>query len=1037
MRGFLHSLHAVRLISVALILMLLAGVIAPFSALDDMDSADGGEETPEYVIFDGEYLKNGSISNPLQGGVSYESENGFSFLRFTPAWEKVIDPSVTFSPKEYYSANEYKYISVIIRATGIVNADSGFSVYYIAGRDGNFSGSDVVGGSYSKISGWQIVTFNLSSKSSWQGQIHKLRVDMFGAKVEGVADIAAIIFSKTPTAVYDSAFDALTAMFPPVQTVSDFSADEIDTIITNKKGNKINNNTAVNVRGDNLLFEGTDAYRDPYVNFMYKALMEKRGADKILTTADFSRTVIRYRAGNLGSSAGMELFVYTGDKFEPFKTTVGDKNIHFSVSKTYKPSTANQWRCISFTMNPDKFNEVWKGDFNGFRIDWAGNAEVLSYMEISDVMFYKNDADAASVTGALNTLSLALPNERLVLHPFLEMPSALNGAVMMTAGSLYGKLKGATGLTVAHYGQVIQIDAKDSDVENPYVDMDVTSVDLYKHRYISVLIKRKGTNFEKFDLYYKNDDGEYVKGDYTSAQYASISGWQVLTFMLDDTALNGSAIESLRLDFTGGAACAKGSGCDISAITFSDNVNTAYDAAYQMLTRVYLPVQIWDDFTTADAKSFGGGSSGGYTSVTADGGNLTYTATATAGDPGKMFSYTNYVKSAGIAEVTTEDFRYTVIRYRSAGINSEHTKMELFLVTGDANEITEMLRKESESGKRYHSTSVGYKDSATWTSMILDMAQTDDKEDNNVLMRGWQGRGKFTGYRVDWCSDATAGSFMQISDFILYKDANDARAMNEALCAVSVPIPVIVPPEDIFPEDTESEATDATEGELPLETESETLPELPPLETTEDTLPSFEETTEDTLPSFEETTEETLPEISDTDDTDESEGLPELTESESVEDTVDTEPESESTENTEADETTEETTDESLTESSESAESSDITTEESTETESSAEDETGGSETESVAPSETDTEEGSGESGPVGGGDGGTGEGNSSGGNGSGSGDGSGDLPTDFEDETEAIEAEGSKMPFYIACGALTMLSIASIVAVAVIKSIF
>lgn len=1058
MRDFLHNLHAARLISVALILMLLAGVIAPFSALDDMDSADGGEETPEYVIFDGEYLKNDTVSDPKQGGFSYESENGFSFLRFTPAWEKVIDPSVTFSPKEYYSANEYKYISVIIRATGIVNADSGFSIYYVAGEPGDFSGSDIVGGSYSKISGWQIVTFNLSTKSSWQGQIHKLRVDMFGAKVEGVADIAAIIFSKTPTAVYDSAFDALTSMFPPVQTVSDFSADEIDTIITNKKGEKINNNTAVNVRDGNLLFEGTGVYRDPYVNFMYKALMKKRGADTILKTADFERTVIRYRTGNLGSSAGMELFVYTGNEYAPFQPN-GTGTPHFSVSKTYKPSTANQWRCISFTMNPDSFKSVWSGDFNGFRIDWAGTADVLSYMEISDVMFYENDADAASVTGALNTLNLALPEEQLVLHPFLEMPSALNGAVMMTAGSLYGKLKGATGLKVSHYGQIYKIDAEDSDVENPYVDMDVTSVDLYKHRYISVLIKRKGTNFEKFDLYYKNNNGEYVKGDYTSAQYASISGWQVLTFMLDDTALNGSAIESLRLDFTGGAACSKGSGCDISAITFSDSANTAYDAAYQMLTRVYVPVQIWDDFTANDAKSFGGGSSGGYTSVTADGGNLTYTATATAGDPGKMFNYTNYVKSAGIAEVTTEDFRYTVIRYRSAGISAIDTRMQLFLVTGDATGIHEMLRKDSESGKQYHSTTVGYKDSATWTSMILDMAQTDDKKDNNVLMRGWQGRGKFTGYRVDWCSDATAGSFMQISDFILYKDANDARAMNEALCAVSVPIPVIVPPEDIFPEDTESEATDATEGELPLETESETLPELPPLETTEDTLPSFEETTEDTLPSFEETTEdtlpsfeettgetmpsfeetteETLPEISDTHDTDESESMPELTESESVEDTVDTEPESESTENTEADETTEETTDESLTESSESAESSDITTEESTETESSAEDETEGSETESVAPSETDTEEGSGESGPVGGGDGGTGEGDSSGGNGSGSGDGSGDLPTDFEDETEAIEAEGSKMPFYIACGALTMLSIASIVAVAVIKSIF
>lgn len=1027
MRGFGHNLRAVRAASVTLILMLLVGVIAPFSALDDLVPTDSGEATPEYVIFDGDYLENGSISNPLQGEVSYESSEGFKFLRFTPKWENVIDPSVTFSPKEYYSADEYKYITVIIRSTGIVNAESGFSIYYVAGRDGDFSGSDVVGGSYSKISGWQIVTFNLSTKSSWQGQISKLRLDMFGAKVEGVADIAAVIFSKTPTAVYDSAFDALTSMFPPVQTVSDFSADEIDTIITNKKGEKVSNSTTVNVRGDNLLFEGSGTYRDPYVNFMYKDLMEKRGADKVLTTADFNRTVIRYRAGNLGSSVSMELFVFAGNEYAPFRPN-GTGTPIFSVSKGYNPSSANQWRCINFAMNPDSFKEAWNGDFNGFRIDWAGNADVLSYMEISDIMFYQNDADAASVTGALNTLSLALPDERLVLHPFLDMPSALNGAVMLTASKLAGKMQGAAGLTVTHYGQVIQVDAKDRDVENPYVDMNVTSVDLYKHRYISVLIKRKKTDFERFDLYYKNDGGEYVNGDYTSVQYANVSGgWQVLTFMLDDKALSGSAIKSLRLDFTGGAACTKGSGCDISAITFSDNANTAYDAAYQMLTRVYVPVQIWDDFTTADAKSFGGGSSGGHTAVTADGGNLTYTATATAGDPQKMFKYSEYVKTAGIPEVTTEDFRYTVIRYRSVGVSAIDARMQFFLITGDATGV--MQRAETDVGLFFHSAAVDYKDSATWTSMILDMAQTDDLPENNKLMRGWQGRGKFVGYRVDWCSNATAGSFMQISDFVLYSNKNEAVAMNEALRAVSVPIPVVIPPEeDIFPEETESEneETTETEGELPEDTESETLPELPPLETTEDTLPPLEETES-----------ETLPEISDTLDTDESESLPELTESESVEDTVDTESESESTENTETDETTEKTTCESLTESSESAESSDIATEESTETESSAKDETESSETEVSIPTESEVEEEGSESLPQSGGEEGIGGENSDGDGENGSGSGGEDLPPSIEDETEAVQGEGSKLPFYLACGALAVLSMASIIAVVVIKSIF
>ena len=84
MRGFLHNLHAARLISVALILMLLAGVIAPFSALDDMDSADGGEHTPEYVIFDGDYIKNDTLSGLNQLTVDYGRAENFTYVSLQP-----------------------------------------------------------------------------------------------------------------------------------------------------------------------------------------------------------------------------------------------------------------------------------------------------------------------------------------------------------------------------------------------------------------------------------------------------------------------------------------------------------------------------------------------------------------------------------------------------------------------------------------------------------------------------------------------------------------------------------------------------------------------------------------------------------------------------------------------------------------------------------------------------------------------------------------------------------------------------------------
>jgi hypothetical protein len=240
MKNLGHSLHAARLVSVALILMLLAGVIAPFSALDDMDSAASGEHTPEYVIFDGDYIKNDTLSGLNQLTVDYGSAENFTYVSLQPpnySENDKVDPYVTFSPKEYYSADEYKYISVITRSKALADQTTNFRIYFQAGKDSSYAEARSVPGSYAKTSDWQIVTFDLSTKSSWQGRINKLRLDVYGDKIEDAADIAAVIFSKTPTAVYDSSFDALTDMFPPVQTVADFAADEIDTIITDKNGN--------------------------------------------------------------------------------------------------------------------------------------------------------------------------------------------------------------------------------------------------------------------------------------------------------------------------------------------------------------------------------------------------------------------------------------------------------------------------------------------------------------------------------------------------------------------------------------------------------------------------------------------------------------------------------------------------------------------------------------------------------------------------------------------------------------------------------
>ena len=127
---------------------------------------------------------------------------------------------------------------------------------------------------------------------------------------------------------------------------------------------------------------------------------------------------------------------------------------------------------------------------------------------------------------------------------------------------------------------------------------------------------------------------------------------------------------------------------------------------------------------------------------------------------------------------------------------------------------------------------------------MADMAEDDGLEENTGLKYGWQGRGKFTGFRFDWCSEAPTNAYMEVSDLLFFKDIAAATCFSNAINTLMLPVPLEVPEED--------ETFETEDIIMPWETETETVETV-----TEETLPVFVESTEseETEVPTEETTE--------------------------------------------------------------------------------------------------------------------------------------------------------------------------------------
>lgn len=368
------------------------------------------------------------------------------------------------------------------------------------------------------------------------------------------------------------------------------------------------------------------------------------------------------------------------------------------------------------------------------------------------------------------------------------------------------------------------------NTNDPYVGFEIDgeySADVYKYAMLLVRADVQ-TNNTIFEMFYGTEgNGNVFKGGCSqSARYAKMSTWQFLVFDFTEKKEWTGNIKKVRFDFFSGAEWPAGLSCEIAGLVFSSDVEGLYEAANDLLLTVCPPVQRIADFTEGDISHLSSPATN--TGVALSEGNLRYLSMGEHKDPSAVFNYDTLAAARGIKALTTDDFRYTVMRYRTS-MNVPSTTMELFIMTGGTKSLMDMIRIKGTYS--CHSGEAKYQNTRTWRGVMVDMAEDDGLDKNTALKYGWQGRGEFNGFRFDWCGTGAEGAYMEISEFLFFASKADAQAFTNALNTLNIPLPVDV-------EEIEKETYETEHVVMPWETETET--EVPT-----ETLPVFvEETTE-------------------------------------------------------------------------------------------------------------------------------------------------------------------------------------------------
>ncbi len=399
---------------------------------------------------------------------------------------------------------------------------------------------------------------------------------------------------------------------------------------------------------------------------------------------------------------------------------------------------------------------------------------------------------------------------------------------------------------------ILSIDRESAD---PFISFEPSGINTEENPYVLILARvAEKNNRSSFSVYFTTEHtgSTYSEKSKVITPYARMSGWQFLTFEMTLSPNWKGEVKSLRLDFLEGFNYPAGDICEIGAVIFAKSAEAVYDASYEAMLSIYPPVQVLSDFIPSDILHFGSGTRS--TAVSVENGNLLYTAKPDYKDPQAYFDYGSYTSAHEIRRFTTNDFSYAVFRYRTSGFIPA-SSMELFVVTGSAKSLMDMIRIEGTYN--CHSGVSSYAPTEYWHSLAINLAEDDGLPENTKLLYGWQGRGSFNGFRVDWCGTGEEGAVMEISEIMFFKNTVTAKGFSQAINTISLPLE-----NPDAGSETDTETYESLDIENPWDTETETE--------TEETLPVYSEDTAEDITESEadKTTAETEPEQTETDGSD-------------------------------------------------------------------------------------------------------------------------------------------------------------------------
>lgn len=919
-----------RILALLTALSIISGVLAIFpalaaSAVEPHREADGEVEnavslnaanepdapkTPDYVILDADYINENLVVSQTTAAKSNGVTNAGGYSYITLEAKKASsdknnnDPYLPLNINFAYAADDYKYVTVIARVNLAKErrAGVGFELFYTTENVPAFTHEARLYSEYhNTANGFQVLTFDVSKGQKWTGKINQFRLDFFakndGNFVEGdKCDIVAVILNKNGDAVYESAYDTLKAIYTPRQELSDFVPDDIPYF---SKGGV--NDNLVTVNDGRLMYRGLSDYNDPYASFFYKEYMTAKGrGDEILKTSDFNRTVIKFRTSpNLPSGNAMQLFVFTNEENMPKQ--IEEK--YLNPGAGYKVSADYAWQTLVFDMEartladnpltPDVANDsvnrwTYTESFNGFRMDWCNKAVFNSFVEIDEILFFPNADSASAFSTAVNMITVPSSFSGENIYDGGETytaPSYESGGYTISPGamsSLISSFDNAKSevLNDGRY-EVLRLTTTALD-KTPSVTFKAPALDTLFDKIVVFAVKKIGLDVSTpsdFALYYKTSRmSDFDIFHKVSASYLDIADWQLIAFDMSEMSGWGEEVESFKVEFLSGDENYQvGAGCDIFSISLWTDAEDAVSFAERTIAHLYAPKQHLSNFMGEDIEYVNASSS--KTNVEILESNIRYSASdADAKDPYARFEYRNYMLDRSeIKALKKDDFSGAVIRYKSENVAKENAFFQMYILDENYNPI--LINPDKPNDYSCYATgNDAYISDGGWHFLSLDMLNGGKNE------AVW--KGNVYGFRVDWCNAGDAGSYIEISDIMFFRDKATADAYISATETFEIIKGVYLGAPDVG------------------EDETETLPE--------ETLPEFEEEESETKPSFNdpEDTEET--EESETEKPTETEELTE-TESESTdEETTDSETSDEETESdeTESDETESETEDE-------------------------------------------------------------------------------------------------------------------------------